>query len=1260
MTRLPLRVLSLATALLATTAPIQSVGAEPARYTMTAFTNASQSNMSVYDSADGTRFILKKPLAYTPPKGLIRDPSVMRHTDGWYYVAYTTGWVGNTVGLARSKDLTDWTFLRDVIVEVPGATNSWAPEWFVDQDGSVNLILSVSTTGQRGSFQPYRITAVDASLATWSPPKPLAGLGPNFIDTFVVREGGLYNAFAKNEASKFVELWTAQSLDGPWQQKGAGDWAGWGRFLEGPALTRAPDGAWRIYFDEYMSKRYWFSDSKDGFRSWTPKTELPELSGTVRHFTVLKEGGDQAVAAKPSEVHKITWDKYSLKVDGERVFSWGGEFHPFRVPSPDLWRDILQKMKASGYNTVAIYFDWGYHSPKPGVYDFSGVRDMDRVLTMAKEEGLYVITRAGPYVNAELTRGGFPGWLVNQQARARTDAPEYVTAADEWLTQINAVIARHQLTTGQGTVIAHQIENELDVVGAPQQRYMQWLHDKAKADGITVPVFHNDKGRNGYWVPKGSNVPGTVEGPNDLYAFDGYPGGSCKVDSTPSSPGVAPDWGLYGPGGAKGGASASPNTPGFAAEFGGGWFDYWGSNGDYDCTAQHRGVGYQRVFYATNIANGITLQSFYMTYGGTSWGWLPAPVVFTSYDYGSAIDETRGLRDKARVMKQMGEFIAAVPDIRRMDKGEAVTPSNDKVRVYHNVNAETGSHLYVVVHNPSSATGDEAFTFKIKTRDGEYVVPSRIKGQDSKMLMAGYDLGGQRLVYSTSEIQTHLKWNDGDLALLYGRAGEAGETVLRYASAPKVEVLEGEVASGFDAAKGDLKLTYAHKGLARVRIAGGGRPPLTLLLADAETGQTFWRRDGLLVRGPGLVRGDATKGGVLSLTGDTEADSPLEVFAPEAMTAVRWNGAKVATRATASGSLLADKPLAGPTVVTVPDLAKFDWKTAPGTPEADPKFDDGGWLKTEGRRSGSTVRGPTGQPALDMSAYGFHQGDVWYRGRYAGKPDIDTLTLHYGGGGAGMLQVWLDGRFLGQHELDGGLPRPITTGVATFQLPTDLRGTGEHVISVMVRNNGHNWDLDADDFHKEARGLISASLSSPTSYSFAVPIAWKIQGNLGGEDIQDPVRGNANSGGQYGERMGWHLPGFPDTAWAKADMAAARPAAGTTWYRTSFELNLPKDQDTTLGLTIGDPNTPRSPGRYRVLIFVNGWNMGQFIAHVGPQRTFVLPTGIVDLHGKNTLALAVTSDGAPGDALETVKLVNLRTVRGGIPVARVPAPDFKP
>ena len=40
-----------------------------------------------------------------------------------------------------------------------------------------------------------------------------------------------------------------------------------------------------------------------------------------------------AVAAMAPRAHAITWDKYSLKVDGQRVFSWGGDFHPFRVPA---------------------------------------------------------------------------------------------------------------------------------------------------------------------------------------------------------------------------------------------------------------------------------------------------------------------------------------------------------------------------------------------------------------------------------------------------------------------------------------------------------------------------------------------------------------------------------------------------------------------------------------------------------------------------------------------------------------------------------------------------------------------------------------------------------------------------------------------------------------------------------------------------------------------------------------------------------------
>src|SRR5438477_8676808 len=100
-----------------------------------------------------------------------------------------------------------------------------------------------------------------------------------------------------------------------------------------------------------------------------------------------------ASAAPPAPAHTVSFDQYSLMIDGSRTFVWSGEFHPFRLPSPSLWTDILQKMKASGYDAVSIYFDWGYHSPKQGVYDFQGVRDMDRVLADAAAAGLYVIAR---------------------------------------------------------------------------------------------------------------------------------------------------------------------------------------------------------------------------------------------------------------------------------------------------------------------------------------------------------------------------------------------------------------------------------------------------------------------------------------------------------------------------------------------------------------------------------------------------------------------------------------------------------------------------------------------------------------------------------------------------------------------------------------------------------------------------------------------------------------------------------------------------
>ena len=347
---------------------------------------------------------------------------------------------------------------------------------------------------------------------------------------------------------------------------------------------------------------------------------------------ILLAGAAGQAAHAQTKARTVTWDEQSLFIDGKREVIWSGEFHPFRLPDTNGWRDIYRKMKASGFNTVALYIYWGYHSPAPGVYDFTGIRDMDLAIRMAEEEGLYVIVRPGPYINAELSRGGFPGYLARQTAVARTDDPAYLKAADEWLTQINAIIAKHQITRG-GNVILYQVENELFDTSDTHRRYMDHLIKKVKADGIDVPLFHNSPNRLPNWVPANSGTYFTVAAPGlDLYAYDGYPGGNCENKPEPGTPPLAPNYGIYGAEQPAVGSLASPKTPGFAAEYGAGWFDFWGSIGNYECNARRMGPGYVRTVYGADIINRITIHNVFLAFGGTTWGWLPASVVYTSYD----------------------------------------------------------------------------------------------------------------------------------------------------------------------------------------------------------------------------------------------------------------------------------------------------------------------------------------------------------------------------------------------------------------------------------------------------------------------------------------------------------------------------------------------------------------------------------------------------------------------------------------------------
>ena len=79
----------------------------------------------------------------------------MKHTDRKYYVAHTTNsWTTttNNFAVASSTDLIKWTARGHRPRRGPDVQNTWAPEWFKDSDGSVNLIVSIDTTNAAADF----------------------------------------------------------------------------------------------------------------------------------------------------------------------------------------------------------------------------------------------------------------------------------------------------------------------------------------------------------------------------------------------------------------------------------------------------------------------------------------------------------------------------------------------------------------------------------------------------------------------------------------------------------------------------------------------------------------------------------------------------------------------------------------------------------------------------------------------------------------------------------------------------------------------------------------------------------------------------------------------------------------------------------------------------------------------------------------------------------------------------------------------------
>ncbi|KAG9234622.1 glycoside hydrolase family 35 protein [Amylocarpus encephaloides] len=975
----------------------------------------------------------------------------------------------------------------------------------------------------------------------------------------------------------------------------------------------------------------------------------------VANAASMAVGGKQILIERGSDglQNIVTYDEHSLMVYGERLYVFSGEFHAYRLPVPDLWLDVFQKIKALGFNCVSFYVDWALLEGKPGTYAADGIFALEPFFDAAKQAGIYLIARPGPYINAEASGGGFPGWLQRIKGQLRTRAPDFLAATDNYMANVGKAIAKAQITNG-GPVILVQPENEYtraegDVAGGfPDPMYFAYVKKQLRDTGIIVPLISNDASPRGIFAP-GTTTNGTIEANVDIYGHDSYPlGFNCANPYTWPSGSLPTTWHATH-------EAQSPSTLYSLVEFQGGAFDPWGGLG-FDKCAVLTNMEFERVFYKNDFASGATLLNIYMTYGGTNWGNLGHAGGYTSYDYGSSIGENREInREKYSELKLEANFLKVSPTFLTASVGSSSVgkptvgsyADSSALRTTPILGNGFVTNFYIVRHADYQQLTSTSYKMVFTTSQGTITAPQlggslTLSGRDSKWHISDYDVGGTNVLYTTAEIFTWKKFDKKTVLFVYGGPGEQHELAIVSNRAPKQVEGSGVTSKVMN---GTAVLGWLVSSTRQVVQIGD----LYVYMLDRNTAYNLWVPDfvrtdkwgaytsnignmsSVIVQAGYLARKVYINGPALHLDGDLNATVPVKVVgAPSSVRSLHFNGIKIDTKVDSvtgewSGTLSYMAP-----AVNLPDLSSLDWKYTDNLPEIQATYDDSKWTLADKTTSNNpyALRTPT---SLFSSDYGYHTGVLIYRGHFVASGNESTFKIQTQGGGAFGSSVWLDSTYIGSWT---GTDRNADHN-STYTLP-NLSARKSYTFTVVIDNNGldENWYVGPDAM-KAPRGILAYDLSGHSQSA----ISWKLTGNLGGESYIDKVRGPLNEGGLYAERQGFTQPYPPNHDWASSSPLTGIQKAGVAFYQTSFRLDLPRNYDIPLSFTFGNSTTPNGgTSAFRVQLWVNGYQFGKYVNNIGPQSSFPVPQGILNYRGMNWIAVELWAQQSEGAKLTDFKM----------------------
>lgn len=639
------------------------------------------------------------------------------------------------------------------------------------------------------------------------------------------------------------------------------------------------------------------------------------------------------------------------------------------------------------------------------------------------------------------------------------------------------------------------------------------------------------------------------------------------------------------------------------------------------------------------------------------------------------IDEERQVhREKYSEAKLIANFVRASPAL------ASAVPGYNTTGIYTDSEAITTTPLfgnktnfYVTRHTRYNSLASTLYKLRVHTSAGNLTLPQlggqlSINGRDSKIHVTDYDVGGLNLLYSTAEIFTWKKYGSRSIVVVYGGPNERHELAVSETSG--ASAVEG---SGVKLANrnGNTILNWQTGPKRRVVRVGSD---LYIIIVSRNEAYNYWTvntlppgsayshdytlSSDLIVHAGYLVRSASTVDGKIDLVGDINATTTIEIIggAHENIDRLSWNGEDLAAKRDRNGFLRGTVSFLAPKI-EIPDLEALTWKSIDALPELQANYDDSAWTNADHTETNNTYWNLTTPTVLWGAEYGYNTGSLLFRGHFTATGNETVLHLNASGGSAFAFSAWLNSTFLSSWAGTG----EAAIANQTLSLPNLERGSN-HVFTILIDHMGHNGNWYAlstrscphiltESRHigynemKTPRGIIGYDFPSHTPPSSNCSrsddgIRWKVTGNLGGEDYRGGSRGPLNEGALYPERNGFHLPSAPTDTWTSdVGPASGLSMPGVRFYRTTFNLDIPKGWNVPLSFVFNGDEFTGSGRGWRAQLWVNGYQFGKFLNGIGPQRRFPVPEGIFNYHGDNTVAISIWALQEGGATPKSVELV---------------------